>query len=314
VTDRALAAPRTPAPALIVVAHGSRDPRAATAVGALAARIRADRAGVDVTVAYLEHARPSLRETLTTACDRGHSEAVVVPLLLTAAYHSTIDLPRQLAATGVAVTPAIRLASDIAPAGSAGTDGLPGLAVCQAPVLGPDPVLLTALERRIHQAGIARDDRRWGLVVAAAGSKHPEALSHVTAAAAHLHRRGWATVMAGYAAAATPTVPQAVAQVRNGGATRVAIASYLLTPGRFSEALRSAGADALSAPLGDTPEVADLVLRRYDAAARGDRVEQPLRPVVRASAEPAQAGVAEDSGSGHHRCSPRSAQTDAAAW
>jgi sirohydrochlorin ferrochelatase len=274
VTERAPGAPGAPASALIVVAHGSRDPRAAAAVEALAARIRANRTGVDTSVAYLEHARPRLREALTTGYERGHSEAVVVPLLLTAAYHSKIDLPRQLAAAGVAVTPTIHVGSDHTPAGSAGTGGLRGLAVRQAPVLGPDPALLTALERRIHQVGVAPGDPRWGLVVAAAGSTEPDALRQVTTVAAHLRRRGWGTVMAGFAAAAKPSVPEAVALLRTSGVSRVAIASYLLTPGWFSEAVRSVGADVVSAPLGDTPEVAGLLLRRYDAAVR----EQRRRP------------------------------------
>jgi sirohydrochlorin ferrochelatase len=266
-TEGALGPP--PAPALILVAHGSRDPRAAATVEALAARVRASRANVDVAVAYLEHAQPRLHEALGTAYERGHREAVVAPLLLTAAYHSDIDLPRQLAAAGVAVTPE----SPVAPAGhatassaSAATTAL--LVVRQAPVLGPNPALLTALERRIHEAGIPPRDPRWGLVVAAAGSTDPDAQASVTAAAAQLHRRGWSAAVAGFAASAKPTVSEAVALLRTTGVSRVAIASYLLAPGRFSDALRTSGADVVSAPLGDAPEIAGLLIRRYDVAVR----------------------------------------------
>jgi sirohydrochlorin ferrochelatase len=46
----------------------------------------------------------------------------------------------------------------------------------------------------------------------------------------------------------------------------VAVASYLLAPGLFADRLAGAGADVTSAPLGDAPEVAGLVLARYDAA------------------------------------------------
>jgi sirohydrochlorin ferrochelatase len=230
------------APALIVVGHGSSEPVAATAVEALAARLRAGRAGRDVTVGYLEHARPRLPEVLAATYARGHRRAVVVPLLLTAAYHSTVDLPGQLAA------------------------GRPrGLAVRQAQVLGPDPALVTAVERRLRGAGVTSAGPRWGLVLAAAGSRDPSALRQVAAAAAGLRRRGWATVITGYAATAAPRVPEAVATLRGSGVARVAVATYLLTPGRFHESLRSAGADAVSDPLADTSEVADLVWRRYDA-------------------------------------------------
>lgn len=262
-TEVALAPRSAPVPALIVVAHGSRDPRAAATIEALAARVRASRTDVDVVVAYLDHAGPRLHEALATGYERGHREAVVVPLLLTAAYHSKVDLPRQLAAA-VATPPC---GPSAAPAGA----GSHGLAVRQAPVLGPDPAVLTALERRIHRAGSVPGDPRWGLVVAAAGSADPDALGQVAAVAAALRRRGWGRVVAGFAASARPSVPDAVALLRYGGVARVAIASYLLTPGRFSEALRSAGADVVSDPLADTPEVAGLVLRRYDAEVRGER-------------------------------------------
>jgi len=46
----------------------------------------------------------------------------------------------------------------------------------------------------------------------------------------------------------------------------VVVASYLLSPGLFADSLRDAGADLVSAPLGDAPEVAAVVLERYDDA------------------------------------------------
>lgn len=258
-TERCLGRP----PALLVVAHGSRDPRAAATVEALAARLRARRTGVEVAVAYLQHARPAIREALSTAYERGHGEVVVVPLLLTAAYHSKIDLPRQLA-----------------DARSAGSGPPLDAAVRLAPVLGPDSALLAALERGIQQAGVWPCDSRWGLVVAAAGSTDPGPVAAVISVADQLRRRGWGAVATGFAASAEPGVPEAVAQLRAAGVSRVAIASYLLTPGRFSEVLRSSGADVVSAPLADTPEVAGLVLRRYDAEVRGSRVEDLIGPLL----------------------------------
>jgi sirohydrochlorin ferrochelatase len=49
----------------------------------------------------------------------------------------------------------------------------------------------------------------------------------------------------------------------------VAVASYLLFPGVFADRLAAAGADVTGAALGAAPEVARLVLARYDAR-RGD--------------------------------------------
>jgi sirohydrochlorin ferrochelatase len=75
-------------------------------------------------------------------------------------------------------------------------------------------------------------------------------------------------VRAAFASAAQPDVGTAVAQLRGPGRARVAVAAYLLFPGRFSSDLSRAGADVVSAPLADTPEVAELALLRYDAALR----------------------------------------------
>ena len=54
------------------------------------------------------------------------------------------------------------------------------------------------------------------------------------------------------------------------GARRVVVASYLLAPGLFADRIRdaslAAGAAAVSPALGAAPEVADVVLDRYQAA------------------------------------------------
>ncbi|MDR8414855.1 CbiX/SirB N-terminal domain-containing protein, partial [Nonomuraea sp. 3-1Str] len=75
-------------PPLVAVAHGSRDPRAAAVVEALLDEVRRARPGLPVRTAYLDHAAPSLGQALA-----GLGEAVVLPLLLTEAYHSRVDLP-----------------------------------------------------------------------------------------------------------------------------------------------------------------------------------------------------------------------------
>jgi sirohydrochlorin ferrochelatase len=43
----------------------------------------------------------------------------------------------------------------------------------------------------------------------------------------------------------------------------VAVASYLLAPGVFQDRLRASGAAWVSAPLGDHPAVAALILERF---------------------------------------------------
>ncbi|MBV9098712.1 MAG: hypothetical protein JO079_11710, partial [Frankiaceae bacterium] len=43
------------------------------------------------------------------------------------------------------------------------------------------------------------------------------------------------------------------------------VASYLLAPGTFYDAISGCGARVASAPLGDHPALAEIVLRRYRA-------------------------------------------------
>ena len=82
------------APPLIAVAHGSRDPAAAAAAYALVAQVRRLRPELIAICCFLEHAQPGLPVAITAV----GTGAVVVPLLLTAAFHSATDLPTQLAA------------------------------------------------------------------------------------------------------------------------------------------------------------------------------------------------------------------------
>ncbi|MGH3285209.1 MAG: CbiX/SirB N-terminal domain-containing protein, partial [Streptosporangiaceae bacterium] len=73
------------------MAHGSSDPRAAAAIGELiplVARRAADRglSVPDLRVAYLGHAAPSVPQLMRTFGPG--TQVTVLPLLLTAAYHS----------------------------------------------------------------------------------------------------------------------------------------------------------------------------------------------------------------------------------
>jgi sirohydrochlorin ferrochelatase len=235
------APPALPAlPALLAVAHGTREPSGAAAVESLAEAVRRRRSGLDVRTAYVEIAAPSIEEALATL-DR---PVVVLPLLLASGYHDKVDIPRSLRA--------------VRPGGILGR------------VLGPDPLLAEALLDRLHAAGWRRRD---AVVLGAAGSADPEALTAAEAQAHLLAVRADGPVLAAYASAARPSVGEAVAQLRRSGAERVAVASYLLAPGFFHDRLAAAGADLVSAPLGDHPAVVDLVLARYDQAREAAREE-----------------------------------------
>lgn len=225
-------------PPLVAVAHGSRNAAASASTSALMVEVRRQRPGLRVACCYLEHGGPRLPETLASV-GRG---AVVVPLLLTAAFHSSTDLPAQLATADPSAA--------------------------QADVLGPHPLLLAALERRLVQAGVLTGDPGTAVVLAAAGSADPKAQLTVRYLALSWAERGWWRVEPAYASAAEPSVTDAVAALRRRGAPRIAIASYLLAPGQLSQRLAASGADVVSGTLADAPEVAALILKRYDFVRR----------------------------------------------
>jgi sirohydrochlorin ferrochelatase len=235
-------------PTLLLIAHGSRDPRHAATVQALTQQVRRARPGLSVTTGYLDHCAPRIPQVIARlAAERRDAHAVAVPLLLGNAYHAKSDIPGALAESAARH---------------------PSLTLHRAEVLGPSPLLLAALDRRLAEAGI-RPSPGTGVVLAAAGSSDPAANAATRAVAAEWAAlRGWSGVEVAHASAAPPRVADAVAALRANGAERFAVAPYLLAPGllpdRIIAAARSCATDAIAAPLGAAPEIAALLLRRYD--------------------------------------------------
>ncbi|GAB2751786.1 CbiX/SirB N-terminal domain-containing protein [Streptomyces bullii] len=232
-------------PALVVVAHGSRDPRALSTVRALLDRVRALRPGLPVHLGHIELNEPLLPDTLA-ALDAGTTDgAVLVPLLLSRGYHVKQDIPEMAAAARVRTRVA-------------------------AP-LGPHPLLVEALYARLVEAGWRpRTDegtrRVSGVVLAAAGSRDPESRTDTGRTARLLADRLGVPVVPAYASAAAPTVPDAVRALAARGRHRVAVASYFTAPGRFATECAEAAPWIASAPLGTHPAMARLLLHRYDQA------------------------------------------------
>jgi len=200
--------------------------------------------GLDLRTAYLGHALPSLPQVLTTI--EPDADVVVLPLLLAAAYHANTDIPRILAR-------------------------FPRLQVSYGAPLGPHPLLLRALERRLAEADPAafEDPARTAVVLAAAGSTDLAANAAVARLAAQWRARaGWSAVRPAYAASAAGPAPAAVVtSLRQAGTRRVVVATYLLGPGFFADRIRAsslaAGAASVSSALGASPEVAGVLLDRY---------------------------------------------------
>ncbi|MFG2804862.1 sirohydrochlorin chelatase [Streptomyces massasporeus] len=232
-------------PVLLVIAHGSRDPRHAATVHALVRRVRATRPDVRVETGFLDFNVPSVQGVLESLAVQGVRDVVALPLLLTRAFHAKADIPAVLA------------------------DAPPQLRIHQADVLGPSPLLMAALERRLYEAGLTPADKSsTGVVLASAGSTDPEAIAVIAEIAREWRHTGWCAVRPAFASASLPRTEDAVRELRALGCSRVAVSPYVLAPGFLPDRIArgAAGADVLADVLGPAPEVAQVVLQRYEAA------------------------------------------------
>lgn len=259
--------------ALVLLAHGSRDPRSGAAIEALVCRIAAARPGLRVAAAYLEHRGPRPGVVFGSVADAGATDVVAVPLLLTAAYHGTVDVPAVLAEARATAPAGVRL-------------------LCGG-LLGPDDRLLDALDARLRETAasgafaVSDVDSRTtgrpevrgcgadGLVLAAAGTRDARARSGVDAVARRLGARHGVPCVAAYAAGPGPDVSCAIGRLRAAGARRIAVASYFLAPGRLHDRIvaeaRWAGALRVTAPFAATAPVVGITLDRFDACRAGSR-------------------------------------------
>ncbi|WP_306360169.1 sirohydrochlorin chelatase [Nocardia sp. CC227C] len=263
---------------MILVAHGSRDPRSAATMHALTERISAARPDLDVRLAFLDLSTPSVEQVVATVAADGHSHAVVVPLLLGKAFHARVDLPGLLAHAG-ARHPRLRLT--------------------QADVLGPDPLLVEVLRDRVLEsltAGSCGEALRsaridatsiaasrvdvdavaaspltsgphLGVAVAAVGSSSTAA-NERTAQVARLltAHTGWSTEIC--FATIEPTVTAALSRLRARGARQLLVAPWFLAPGLLTDRLATAAPDVThTAAIGTHPRLVQVALDRFDAAA-----------------------------------------------
>ena len=239
------------APALVALAHGSRDPRSAATIGSLVDEVKALRPDLTIEKAFLELSRPSFQTVVDRLVRKGHDEIVVVPLLLTEAYHAKVDVPRAVAEA---------------------TERHEGLAIRATDVLGLGTQLLDVLDLRMREALKASRVRELdALVLAAAGSSDALANQAVARLARLWGTRHKLPVTAAFASAAPPATGEAVRAFRQEGRRHIAVASLFLAPGflpdRARELAVEAGAVAVSEPLGAHPELARTVLARYAVGA-----------------------------------------------
>ncbi|MFJ6698234.1 sirohydrochlorin chelatase [Streptomyces sp. NPDC091272] len=214
---------------LVLAVHGSAVPEAAATIGRLVDRLT-ERIGARPSVGHLDVQRPTLGEVLAE-----HPGAVVVPVLLGDGYHRRVDVPAVARAYDCTVTEGLGGARDVT----------------------------LAVHARLRQAESPLGGFADAIVVAGAGSSRPGGNDGTLTVVEQLHMLRDVPVVPAYCSAAGPTAAEAVRQLRAQGHRRIAVATHLLAPGRFTHALAECGAWTVSAPVADHPRIARLVAERY---------------------------------------------------
>ncbi|MDF2145717.1 sirohydrochlorin chelatase [Knoellia sp. p5-6-4] len=226
-------------PDIVLLAHGSPDPRHRHGVDALAHRVREASPGRGVHTAYLDHHPPTPADAAARALS-----GVVVPVLLTPAYHARVDVPEAVAAMNASAGP-----------------------FTVSPALGPHPLLLRAAAELLARAGTAADPGT-AVVLYAAGSSDSAAVASIgETLRTHGAPGGWGPwrVAALDGGSALPEVLDEL----QGKARAVVAVAFMVAEGvlrdRMAERCAAAGVPLVPGALGDTAAAAALVLERADS-------------------------------------------------
>ena len=248
------------APALLIVGHGSRDPRGAKEFHELVALLRERNPALPIEGGFIELSRPPISECVDRLIEGGSREVSAVPLMLLAAGHAKDDIPATLVREKLEH---------------------PGVDFHYGRPLGIRPELLSLMDERIS-AAVPEDERdETAVLVVGRGSSDPDANSDLAKMARLFYEgRPYPMVETAFVSLAPPTVPEALERCRRLGARRVVVFSYFLFTGVLEERIRTQsegfaaenpGVEVRYAGyFGPDARVADLVLERYREAHSGD--------------------------------------------
>jgi sirohydrochlorin ferrochelatase len=235
----------------ILLAHGSARHEQQPVIEDLAQRVAqvdAERTDSPATLvgtrsAFLDHHSPTLAESVAGLVREGAQRIVVVPTLLSDAFHAREDVPK-------AVSEAARLLR---------------VPIDIADPLGVDPLLFDVVDARVAATGLEDLDI---VVVAAAGTGVAAARDRFRATMRSWRgRRPW-RLNAAFIAGGDPSVGELVASLVDQG-LRVVVVPFLLGSGslelRAQEEGLGAGALAVTDVLGPAPQIVDLVRERRNA-------------------------------------------------
>jgi len=222
-----------PGRGVLVVGHGTADSVGAAETRRVAELVGAALPDVSVALGFLEVIGPTIAEALAELAAAGCREVVAAPLLLFDAGHAKRDVPEAIAQPAAAL----------------------GITVVRAGPLGCHPAIVELARRRRAEAREGHEPvaaAETALVMVGRGSSDPTAPAQLAgfteATLAAESRPG--RVLAGFVAAARPSVSEALAQAvepSGGVIRRIIVQPHLLFRGHVEEQVAAAVAAARAA-------------------------------------------------------------------
>jgi sirohydrochlorin ferrochelatase len=199
-----------------------------------------------VGIAFLDHHGPSLNEAVASCVAAGADQVVVVPVLLSDAFHARHDVPRVVKNASARASVPVALAEP----------------------LGLDDRLAEVVRARIAVLGVDDIDT---VVVAAAGTGVVTAQDAFRRAVRQWRGRDPYRLNAAFIAGGDPSAVELVTTLVDQH-QRVVVVPFLIATGRLEQRLRTgaldAGALAVGEVLGADPVLAAIARDRRDACAR----------------------------------------------
>ena len=248
------------APALMIMGHGSRDPRGAREFHDLVDLVRRRNPSLTVEGGFIELSRPPISQCVDRLAESGARNVAAIPLMLLAAGHAKDDIPATLVREKI---------------------GHPTMSFSYGRALGVRPELLELMDERISAVVHAEEKEQTAVLIVGRGSSDPDANSDLSKIARLFYEgRPYPTVESAYVSMTPPDVANGLDRCLKLGANRIVVFSYFLFTGVLEERIREqsrAFADAnpgvevrYAGYFGPNARVADLVVERYTEALRGD--------------------------------------------
>jgi sirohydrochlorin cobaltochelatase len=247
-------------PALLIVGHGSRDPRGAREFHELVALVRECNPALSVEGGFIELSRPPISECVNRLAEGGVRNIAAVPLMLLAAGHAKDDIPATLVREKMSH---------------------PEVGFEYGRALGIRPELLELMDEKISATVPEEEKEETAVLVVGRGSSDPDANSDLFKVSRLFYEgRPYPMVETAFVSMTPPSVHEGLERLKRLGAKKIAVFSYFLFTGVLEERIRNQSEEFIgenpgraisyAGYFGPHEKVVDLVMDRYREAVGGD--------------------------------------------